>query len=221
MTNGALDTGKLVDHIKLTLPPTWTPWPGGRPGQVEAALIDSVLSIRAAYGRAADDGRAATGVHRSIDRYAAANAAPLDDLERLAAMDPAHLAELLGNQQKTAQRTKASAIVEAAANLVAVGVRRAADVQVDDPAQMHAWTKVKGLGSVTWKYFAMLLGAPGVKADTWIIRFVRQALGRPVDAKTAERLVKKAATEFGKSATELDHAIWAHARSTGRRRRRR
>ena len=39
----------------------------------------------------------------------------------------------MGNQQKTAQRSKAGAIVEAAKNLVDLGVRRAADVEVDHP----------------------------------------------------------------------------------------
>jgi hypothetical protein len=81
-----------------------------------------------------------------------------------------------------------------------------------DTDQARAWTSVRGLGPVTWKYFTMLLGAPGVKADTWIIRFVRAAVDRRVDAKTAERLVETAAAHFDKTATELDHAIWAHAR---------
>ena len=202
---------KLVAYIRAQIPLPWTPWPGGR-REVEAALIDAVLSIQASYGRAATPDRAATGVHRSIERYAEANAAPLDDLERLAWATPDDLAKLLGNQQKTGQRTKASAIVEVAAKLVDLRIRRAADVDSADEKQARAWTSVHGLGPVTWKYFTMLLGAPGVKADTWIIRFVSKAVERRVDAKTAERLVEAAAPHFDKSATELDHAIWAHAR---------
>ncbi|NEK57044.1 hypothetical protein GCU56_04050 [Geodermatophilus sabuli] len=213
MTNGAEDTTRLAAYIESQIQKPWTPWPGGRTGQVEAALIDAVLSIRASYGRAAEINREATGVHRSIASYRAANPGPLDNLERLAQAEPATLAQLLGNQQKTAQRSKAGAIVEAAANLVELGVRRAGDVVAENPRQSRAWTKVRGLGPVTWRYFAMLLGAPGVKADTWIIRFVSDALGRSVDAKAAERLVTGAATILNTSPTELDHAIWAHART--------
>lgn len=213
MTDEVADTKQLVEHIRAELSTPWTPWPGGRPEQAEAALIDAVLSIRASYGRAAEGNRAATGVHRSIERYRAEHAGPLDNLERLAQADPINLEALLGNQQKTAQRTKASAIVDAAANLVAVGVHSAGHVNVTDMDQTRAWTRVRGLGPVTWKYFGMLLGSPGVKADTWIIRFVNNAVGRSVDVKTAEQLVKLAAKHFGTTATELDHAIWAHARS--------
>jgi 3-methyladenine DNA glycosylase/8-oxoguanine DNA glycosylase len=205
------DTNRLVAYIKAEIPEPWTPWPGGR-REVEAALIDAVLSIQASYGRAATTTHPATGVHRCIERYAAANPGPLDDLERLTRADPHELATLLGNQQTTGQRTKASAIVEAATNLVSLEVRRGADVIPADTDQARAWTSVRGLGPVTWKYFTMLLGAPGVKADTWIVRFVRKAVDRRVDAKAAEQLVEAAAPHFGRTATELDHAIWAHAR---------
>ncbi|MGY2001687.1 hypothetical protein [Blastococcus sp. SYSU DS1024] len=184
---------------------------------MEAALIDAVLSIRATYGRAADERRQASGIPRRITLYRAGNDGVLDDLERLAKADPVALATLLDNQQLTAQRTKASAMVEAARNLVAIGVRHAEQVDAEDPAQARAWASVTGLGPVTWKYFAMLLGAPGVKADTWIIRFVSAAVGRMVDAKTAEQLVKAAAVCLEVSPTELDHAIWAHARRKRKR----
>jgi hypothetical protein len=40
--------------------------------------------------------------------------------------------------------------------------------------------QLRGLGPVTWDYFLMLLGTPGVKADTWIVRFAADALGRHV-----------------------------------------
>jgi hypothetical protein len=206
------DTARLVAYIEAEIPKPWTPWPGGRPGQAEAALIDAVLSIQATYGRTANGSRTATGVPRRIELYRAANPGALDDLERLAKEHPAALAELLDNQQMTGQRTKASAMVEAAGNLVALGVCRAEHVDAENLDQAGAWTTVTGLGPVTWKYFTMLLGAPGVKADTWIIRFVSDAIGRSVNAKTAERLVKAAAPHFQKTATELDHAIWAHAR---------
>ncbi len=58
----------------------------------------------------------------------------------------------------------------------------------------------------------MLVGRPGVKADTWITRFVGDAVGRPVDSATAGRLVRQAAERLDVSPTHLDHAIWSHAR---------
>jgi hypothetical protein len=41
---------QLVRAISEQLPQPLTAWPGGYPGEVEAALIDAVLSIRARYG---------------------------------------------------------------------------------------------------------------------------------------------------------------------------
>ncbi len=63
-----------------------------------------------------------------------------------------------------------------------------------------------------WAYLLMLVGQPGVKADTWICRFVAEAVGRPVDAGTAERLVREAADRLGVPSSQLDHAIWRYRR---------
>lgn len=56
----------------------------------------------------------------------------------------------------------------------------------------------------------MLLGHPGVKADTWIRRFVADAIGRGSEASEAGSLVKAAAAALGVDPTALDHAIWRH-----------
>lgn len=79
---------------------------------------------------------------------------------------------------------------------------------------------MKGLGGVTWTYLLMLLGHSGVKADTWVVRFVEEGLGRPSSAKEAEALVAAVAADLGVQATALDHAIWRHMSSRARRRRR-
>jgi hypothetical protein len=100
MTDEAADVDRLIAHIRAQIPEPWTPWPGGR-REVEAALIDAVLSIQASYGRAATPTRAATGIPRSIERYAKANPGRLDNLKRLARADAHALATLLGNQQET------------------------------------------------------------------------------------------------------------------------
>jgi len=66
---------------------------------------------------------------------------------------------------------------------------------------------------VTWSYFGMLLGKPDVKADTWVLRFVRSAVGHSVGSADAKVLVTRAAEMLGVDPTQLDHAIWLRARS--------
>lgn len=205
------DIQQLVDFIKTELPrDTWTPWPGGWPDQVEAALIDAVLSISAQYGTAEN------GVRGAVARYRAdVGSDRPNNLARLAAKDPEQLQSVLNNQ-KISGRTKASAIVEAATNLLAAGVKSADDLDPRNPAHKKAYTSVHGLASVTWEYFGMLLGKPGIKADRWIIHFVNRALGQEVSAAEARSLLIGAAERLESTSTELDHAIWAEARRLNR-----
>jgi hypothetical protein len=200
--------GKLVQHIRTSLPSEWVAWPGGWRGQVEAALIDAVLSIRAAYGSER------TGVRAGVRRWQThRDSDSVDDLAELAAIDPGELAVVLNNRQKlSGGARKADGIVQAAHALHAAGVRYATDLDPTSPAHRAAYIGVRGLGPVTWRYFCMLLGAEGVKADTWILRFVEQVLGRRT-AADADALVTAAAVQLGVSATSLDHAIWQHMRS--------
>jgi hypothetical protein len=112
--------------------------------------------------------------------------------------------------------------VEAAKALVAAGVTKAEHVCPEE--HRSAYTRVHGLGKVTWEYFTMLLGHPGIKADTWITRWVSDAVGadRQLTSEHANALLKEAATELGIGAgnaepptlTQLDHAIWKVARTT-------
>ena len=76
-----------------------------------------------------------------------------------------------------------------------------------------------GSGPVTWSYFLMLLGRPDVKPDTWIVRFVEQALGRPVAPTEAQDLLRDAAREMEVPASTLDHSVWSHIRAQAKRRR--
>lgn len=185
------------------LPTEWPQWGGGWPNEVEAALLDAVLSIRSRYGK-----KPTTGVRGAVGRYREHRGASLDDLAALATIEPAELQTVLRNRQKTGRVTKAEAIVNAATALNAVGVVHAADL--DPMSELHRFTycSVRGLGSVTWRYFTMLLGTPGVKADTWIVRFVADALSRQVSSAEAEELVGAAADALGVNRTVLDHAIW-------------
>lgn len=92
-------------------------WPGGWPGEIEAALIDAVLSIHARYGQPS------TGVRGAVARYRqACGEEPLDDLARLATYPPPNLADLLENRQETGDVPKPRVIIAAATNLVSAGV---------------------------------------------------------------------------------------------------
>ncbi|MDM7990726.1 hypothetical protein [Arthrobacter sp. zg-Y877] len=205
--NPQTDVQRLAGFIEAELPRnTWKPWPGGWPDQIEAALIDAVLSIAAQYGTPEN------GVRGAVSRYRKAIGADRpDDLARLAAYDPEKLQDVLNNQ-KVSGRTKASAIVEAAGNLLALGVKTATDLDAHNSAQKRAYTCVHGLGPVTWDYFGMLLGKLGVKADRWILRFVSRGLGRDLTPAEARSLLHEVADRLDATPTELDHAIWAYER---------
>lgn len=198
------DVASLLEHIRHQLPTTWTAWPGGWRDEVELALVDAVLSIRSRYGTAT------TGVRKRVSLYRHQRGGRADDLTALAGMDPSALGDLLQTRQRTGGALKAEAIVQAAVRLTAVGVRHAVDLDPNSPSQKAAYVGVTGLGPVTWQYLLMLVGKPGVKADTWICRFVEAALGRPVGPPEAEMLLRRAADALEVSATNLDHAIWSH-----------
>jgi hypothetical protein len=204
------DLKGLLDGIDSRLPKPFPEWPGGYPDQIEAALIDAVLSIRARYGKAD------TGVRAAVSRYKAAvgDQAP-NSLSRLADFDAVRLAEVLPNHQKTGAETKASAIVQAARTLSDIGVETAADIAPKDPAHKATYVNVPGLGPVTWSYFTMLTGSHDVKPDTWLKRFVKLVLETPeTDSEEyVRRLVNAAAAELDVDPRVLDHAIRLHMRS--------
>lgn len=215
--DGAMDDAalnRLVHAVIVDLPQPFLEWPGGWPDQIEAALIDAVLSIRAKYGQPHN------GVRGAVAQYRGAQEGPLNSLQRLAGYEDAELQALLGIKQETSGRSKASAIIEAARALGAQGVEQAADLDVSK--HKKAYVSVHGLGPVTWEYFTMLMGKPGVKADRWIIRWVSDAVGRSDDqlssAETRALLVeaheqlKVSMGDATPSLTQLDHAIWSHAR---------
>ncbi|MCF6745496.1 hypothetical protein E9529_14695 [Blastococcus sp. KM273128] len=211
------DVAALRVYVVTHLGENWVEWPGGRPGEAEVALVDAVMSIRARYGRpgsAQDDVLLApTGVHRAVAAYRALRGkGPLDDLCVLAQIDAASLQRTVG-AQKTAGVPKAEAIVRAAAALVDVGVVSADDVEPADPRQKRAYTSVRGLGWVTWEYFGMLLGRPGVKADRWVVQAVSNAVHRQVTPLVARDVVLSAADALERSPTVLEHALWAFERS--------
>lgn len=209
---------ELRAYVATHLGDDWVEWPGGRPGEAEVALVDAVMSIRARYGRSGstdhDVPRAPTGVHWAVAAYRALRGSGrLDDLRVLAQMDAEILERAVGSQ-KTAGVPKAEAIVRAAAALVDVGVLAADDVDPADPRQKRAYTSVRGLGWITWEYFGMLLGRPGVKADRWVVQAVSKGVRRrPVTPTVARDVVLGTASALDRSPTALEHALWAFERA--------
>jgi len=55
----------MVDAVSRRLPPPWAQWGGGWPDQIEAALIDAVLSTRNRYGK----NPTISGVRGVVQRY--------------------------------------------------------------------------------------------------------------------------------------------------------
>lgn len=198
----------LVKAIRTQIPTPWPAPPNGWRGEIEAALLDAVLSIRARYG--GQD----TGVRGGITCWREYRCdAVLDDLAALTSLSTDQLADKIGHQRLPGGQLKAAAIVQAATGLLQAGVRHAADVNVHSEQHRLAYQSVRGLGPVTWRYLLMLLGTPGIKADTWITRFVRSAVKARVSSPDAEALLMQAARLLNADPTALDHAIWAHARA--------
>jgi hypothetical protein len=112
---------------------------------------------------------------------------------------------------------KAAAALGAARILDRAGLAAVADVRdaLTDPlkqeesAAMNGWLGLPGQRSgLTWTYFLMLAGVPGVKAGRMVVRYVSRALGHEVGAVEAATLVSTLADSQRLSRTKLDHAIW-------------
>lgn len=182
---------------------------GGWLNEISTALVDAVFSIRAQY-RSSDPDR---GVLGRLQKFRCDEREALNDLKALSSLGSSRIREIMGDSL-TAKKLKADAVVEAADAFVAHGVVRAKDFLASDPAEMQrVYTQVRGLGWVTFEYFSMLLGRPGVKTDTMITRFVNKALFQAglqsVDHHVARELVIASKDELGlgESLSHFDHAI--------------
>lgn len=187
-----------------------------------------MFSIRARYG----------GVAERLEEFEALHAEAVNSLEALSRLPESTLREVMGNGV-TAGVTKASAVLEAAQAFRSLDIgsssplETASDVRdlagrqtnVDGRPWVDclkdAYTGVRGLGWVTFRYFLMLLGIQGVKADTMIRRFVAEALGVKtgrVSAGKAHDLVVAAHGQVapdlhgGPDLTQFDHGLWLYQR---------
>jgi hypothetical protein len=198
------------------IPTPWKKWPGGYPDRLDLALVDAVMSIRFRYGRERKDGTW-TGARGAVLRYQrhSEHIAPSEKMLHLASQDPVALEMVLNHQKVRSGKTKALAIVEAAKNFTSAGITEPKHLKPDNDEHRELYTGVTGLGPVTWEYFTMLLSHEGVKADSWIIEFVRRAIRRGVSSDEVSTLVKEAAGKLSVSEKKLDHAIWGYASATG------
>jgi hypothetical protein len=212
----------VIAHIERTIgldPVQWPARPSGYPGQIEAALLDSVFSLRATYGQSR-----AKGPRAVVGRWANKVGRPLDSLERLVKdVDglggPDGFREVLKHDGVAVPRaadkpTKALAVYVTAKALVAFGVIRADDAiraRFQQPKELlRAIQTGRGVGPQAATYFLMNLGVPGVKADVMVKRFVEAALAVATSAEDAANLVTRAADNLEADVIRLDHAIWKH-----------
>ena len=98
-----------------------------------------------------------------------------------------------------------------------------ADPQRNGKQLKKAYTSVLGLGPVTFEYFLMLLGVPGVKVDRMILDFVRRAEGNDLKEHEVHQCVEDTHAEalaqkiVECNLIEFEHAIWRFERQQTRR----
>ncbi|MGA7688293.1 MAG: hypothetical protein WCA29_03585 [Jiangellales bacterium] len=202
----------LVTYVREQIDPDWSIHTPGWPDEIEAALIDAVMSIRATYG--GPD----TGVRRAVQRWREhTGGTRLDDLPRLAATDPLDLATNLGNRQRLPGNTlKAEGIVAAAEALTEAGVKRAGDLCADDDEHREAVVTVVGLGPLTWGYLAVLVAVADRPADQRATRLIGQIVSRDIDPTQSMRVLTGAATKLRVSPATLHGVIWRESRGAER-----
>jgi hypothetical protein len=136
---------------------------------------------------------------------------------------PEGFADALNNHWRAWRRTtapyKTQVIYEAAQLLVAASVRDRSDLEAalrDEAVHQQlkkGWLSLPGQRSgLTWRFFLMNTGMPGIKADRMITRWTSEAIGREVTPPEAERILNAAATQLSVDSRLLDHAIWHYER---------
>jgi hypothetical protein len=193
-----------------------TAYQDGWGGQLPMALLDAVYSIQAQYSTT--NGK---GLLPRLRKFKELHPEAATDLRDLAALSEEQIAAVVG-RGVISGRTKASAVLEVARNLLALqpAVHDADSYDHANREHRRVYVKVHGLADVTHSYLGMLLGYPDVKADTWIIRAVQRVaneagLAINVDAKLARAVVVRVheSAKLGESVTHLDHAVWLNERA--------
>ncbi len=187
---------------------------------VALAVLDSIYSTGNRY----------TSVVNALDKYRVARRAEGADPNSDTASDLVEATDrwggidaLVANTNRCRTSTKKTAPFKAeaayhAARILAdhgLNTRAGVHVALIDPELQEgspvkaAWRDLPGQSSLlTWTYFLMLCGVPGVKADRMVVAYVSRALGRPADSKRSASLVGQVADRIAVNRTKLDHAIW-------------
>jgi hypothetical protein len=94
---------------------------------------------------------------------------------------------------------------------------------VTDLAALKAWAvasstddfvgHIKGLGTAVYHGLVMRLGVETVKPDVHILRFVSDAIGRPVNELEAVKALEQVAQRLDLSPRTLDWSIWEYQRA--------
>jgi len=214
---------KHVDELVRVLRAEFSEWksPGGWPNEADSALIDTVFSTRARYEDV---------VVPLVNRWRNSSRNPKSGrLSAILSVDSEAFRELIGNKQRMPGRgiltPKWQGVRIVAESLISQGwdsaeeIRLAATNQPEDFRQ--EFVKTPGVGRAQYAYFLMLLGMPGVKADTLVTAWVERALGGVrLSQEEVEAIVTAAALELNRSPTDVDHAIWrreSFARAAKRR----
>lgn len=198
----------------------FTAYRGGWPHSIGVALVDAIYSIQASY----DSKNPGKGVLNRVKQFRSDHPAAVDDLRALAALEEGTIRKVMGDG-KTSQRTKSGAVREAAQALTTLHppIVHAGDFtaeRLDDARE--AYTHVHGLGKVTFEYFAMHLGIPGVKADSLLTRFVARHAYQDESLKLRSHQVIDLVTRAfemcshgAETVTHFEHALWrAESRGT-------
>ena len=178
MTTTTLDAGKNdVEKVTARItshlgPPSEWWWPGGWPGDIEAALVDAVFSARAVYR--SKNGK---GIYANVAAWRAGRDRTDWSLDELIAeidgMGVDAWAGHFGNRQHSPTRppdapggpSKAAAVREAAGALREQGINTATDIGLGNTeTAQRVLAAVPGIGRGTANYFLMLLGAPRSQA---------------------------------------------------------
>lgn len=76
----------------------------------------------------------------------------------------------------------------------------------------HFEGKVKGLGYAVFNWLIIRQGVESIKPDVHVLRFVAEAVGRPVKETVAVEALVSAAKDLGMPVHKLDWAIWEAGR---------
>ncbi|HXJ27262.1 MAG TPA: hypothetical protein VNH17_16235, partial [Streptosporangiaceae bacterium] len=224
MTTTTLDAGKNdVEKVTARItshlgPPSEWWWPGGWPGDIEAALVDAVFSARAVYR--SKNGK---GIYANVAAWRAGRDRTDWSLDELIAeidgMGVDAWAGNFGNRQHSPTRppsalggpSKAATVREAAGALREQGINTATDIGLGNTeTAQRVLAAVPGIGRGTANYFLMLLGAAGARPDRMVHRFLRDEAGHAFSDAQAESAVIAAAERLSVQPHVLAHAIWRY-----------